>query len=409
LFQSSDRVTIAHRIHPLTHVKEDGSMARDAAARALPPGDDAWNEADVVNYGREVIAVEARALVELVDRIDRSFYQTVQEILQTRGNVIVTGIGKAGLIGQKLAATFASTGAPAHFLHPAEAFHGDLGRVKPGDVVLVLSQSGETPEVLQLVPSLRSMGVKLIAMTATDTSTLGRCASIVLPLGRLDEACSLGLAPSTSTTVMLALGDALALVVSRLRGFQAEDFARFHPGGALGLKLSAVDDHMRPLAECRVAPANQTVRQVVISSTRPGRRTGAIMLVDGANRLAGLFTDSDLARLIEHRNDAALDQPIHAVMAKSPTTVQSGDRMTVAIEILTERKFSELPVVDRQGRPVGMIDVTDVMGMLPDKSTDAPFPGYRTDFEPTIVRLFQGDEVADGEFCWPFDELPETD
>jgi arabinose-5-phosphate isomerase len=389
-------------------------MARDAAARIAPADGSAWSESDALRYGREVVGVEARALAALVDRIDRSFYDAVQLIFRGRGSLIVTGIGKAGLIGQKLAATFASTGARAHFLHPAEAFHGDLGRVHRDDVVLVLSQSGETAEVLQLLPALRSLGVKLIAMTASAESSLGRTSAIVLPLGRLDEACSLGLAPSTSTTVMLALGDALALVVSRLRGFRAEDFARFHPGGALGRKLSAVDDHMRPLDQCRLASVNQSVRQVVLNSTRPGRRSGAIMLVDESGRLAGLFTDSDLARLIERRNDAALDQPIQSVMAKSPTCVPSGARMTTAIDILTERKFSELPIVDRQGRPVGMIDVTDVVAMLPQRTRDSQqrthFDEPHEPFAPLGVRLYTGEnEMDEPEFDWPYSELPETD
>jgi arabinose-5-phosphate isomerase len=203
----------------------------------------------------------------------------------------------------------------------------------------------------------------------------------------------------------------LALVVSRLRGFKAEDFARFHPGGALGLKLSAVDDHMRTLAECRVARANQTIREVLVTSIKPGRRSGAIMLLDEAGRLTGLFTDSDLARLFEQRNNAALDAPINDVMAKAPTTVQMGDRMSVAIEILTERKFSELPVVDPQGRPVGMIDVTDVVGMLPEHAREywnRPFQG--ADFDQPTVRLFAAEDDGEStDFCWPFDELPETD
>jgi len=385
-------------------------MTRDAAARKrpivhAPPADEA------LVYGREVIAAEARALEALAERLAHSFSDAVELIRASRGCVIVTGIGKAGMIGQKLTATFASTGARAHFLHPAEAFHGDLGRLHGDDVVLVLSQSGETSEVLQLLPAFKQFGVKLIAVTSSAASTLGRAADVVLPLGRLDEACSLGLAPSTSTTAMLALGDALALVVSRLRGFRTEDFARFHPGGALGLKLSAVDDHMRSLAECRVARANQTVREVLVTSTRPGRRSGAIMLVDAAGRLAGLFTDSDLARLIERRSDALLDAPISQVMVQSPTTVQSGDRMTVALEILTERKFSELPVVDQQGRPVGMIDVTDVVSMLPEQAKEnwlRPFAGG--EFEAPKVRLFAGaDDAEGGEFCWPFAEMPETD
>jgi arabinose-5-phosphate isomerase len=384
-------------------------MPREAAAR-IAPSVAARDFEETLRYGREVIAAEARALDELVGRLDARFHDAIEVLLACRGSVIVTGIGKAGLIGQKLTATFASTGARAHFLHPAEAFHGDLGRLHADDVVLALSQSGETAEVLQLLPALRSLGVRLIAMTASAESTLGRAASIVLALGRFDEACSLGLAPSTSTAVMLALGDALALVVSRLRGFTAEDFARFHPGGALGLKLSAVDDHMRPLERCRLARANQTVREVVLSSTRPGRRSGAIMLVDDAGRLAGLFTDSDLARLIERRHDAALDQPIRNEMAGSPTTVLTGERMSAAIEILTSRKFSELPVVDRQGRPVGMIDVTDVVAMLPHSPADAHAQACDDPFEPTVFRLFDGEEASnEGDFVWPFAEMPETD
>ena len=385
-------------------------MMWEAAARMRPI--DATNDAEALAYGREVIRAEARALEGIAERLDQSFLDAVDLIDRCRGAVIVTGIGKAGLIGQKITATFASTGARAHFLHPAEAFHGDLGRVHADDVVLALSQSGESSEVVQLLPAFKRFGVKIIAVTANHASSLGRAAAIVLPLGKLEEACSLGLAPSTSTTAMLALGDALALAVSRQRGFRPEDFARFHPGGALGLKLSAVDDHMRPLAECRVARANQSIRDVLVSSTRPGRRRGAIMLLDAENRLAGLFTDSDLARLIERRSDDALDRPISEVMIHSPTTVCSGERMTAAIEILTARKFSELPVVDQQGRPVGMIDVTDVVGMLPDRTKEGAMhiQGYEEgDWDAPIVRLFPGDESEPQEFCWPFDELPETD
>jgi arabinose-5-phosphate isomerase len=386
-------------------------MAITAAARLALPAPTAPDRAEVLRHGREVLGVEGRAVLELVDRLDGSFYDAVEAIINTRGSVIVTGIGKAGLIGQKLTATFASTGARAHYLHPAEAFHGDLGRVHADDVVLALSQSGETSEVLQLLPALRSLGVKLIAMTASTENSLGRASAIVLPLGQLAEACSLGLAPSTSTTVMLALGDALALVVSRLRGFGPEDFARFHPGGALGRRLSVVDDHMRPLEQCRLADVNLTVRQVVLSATRPGRRTGAVMLLDEAGCLAGLFTDSDLVRVIEQREGAALDQPVRAVMAAAPATVPTGSRMTAAIEILTQRHFSELPVVDRQRRPVGMIDVTDVIGMLPHRGERAATPECDDEpFEPNVFRLFPDDEcTTEPEFVWPFAEMPETD
>ena len=383
-------------------------MAREAAMRLR--GAEVWHETDVLARAREVIGAEARAVNDLIDRVDHTFYEAVEIIRAGRGALIVTGMGKAGLIAQKLTATFASTGVRAHFLHPAEAFHGDLGRVHDDDVVLALSQSGETGEVLQLLPALRLLGVKLIAMTASADSTLGRAATVTLPLGRLEEACSLRLAPSTSTTVMLALGDALALVISKMKGFNAEDFARFHPGGSLGRKLSPVDEHMRPLAQCRVARDSQTVREVLVATTKSGRRPGAIMLVDKVAKLTGLFTDSDLARLIESRHDAALDLPMCEVMAKDPTTIGSGSRMAAAIEIMTERKFSELPVVDRRGRPVGMIDVTDVVGMLPEPTTETPWSAARREWDGPTLRVFSHDEAsAAGEFSWPHDELPETD
>jgi len=274
-------------------------------------------------------------------------------------------MGKAGLVGRKIMATLASTGTPSHCLHPAEAVHGDLGRIHAEDVVLVLSQSGQTEEVVRLLPPLAELGVPIIAITARADSTLGRAATVVIDLGPLEEACPLGLAPSSSTTAMLAVGDALALVTSRLRGFGREDFARLHPAGSLGQKLSRVENHMRPLAECRVASQEETVRQVLIHASVPGRRTGATMLVDGQGRLAGIFTDSDLARLFERRRDDDLDGPIRNVMTAKPLKTEVGSMMVDAVALMARRKISELPVVDGDGRPLGLIDVTDVVGMLP--------------------------------------------
>jgi arabinose-5-phosphate isomerase len=203
-------------------------------------------------------------------------------------------------------------------------------------------------------------------MTSRPDSTLGRAASVVLELGPVEEACSLGLAPSSSTTAMLALGDALALVTSRMRGFQREDFARFHPAGSLGRKLSKVEDHMRPLHLCRLAPAADTVRRVFVRLSVPGRRSGAIMLVGEKDKLSGVFTDSDLARLFERRGERDLDQPISKVMTRDPICVTVGSRMMDAVITMADRKISELPVVDADGRPAGMIDVTDVVGMFPE-------------------------------------------
>ena len=320
---------------------------------------------------REILRLEGKALWDLSNRLEKSFCQTVRLLFKCEGSVIVTGMGKAGIIGQKIAATLSSLGTRAHFLHPAEAFHGDLGRIHASDIVLMLTQSGETGEVVQLLPSLKEFDVPLVAVTASKTSTVGRAANIVIELGQLEEACSLGLAPSTSTTAMLAVGDAIALVLSKLRDFRPEDFARFHPGGALGRKLSRVDDVMRPLDECRTARDGQTVRQVIVACSKPGRRTGAIMLTDADGRLTGLFTDSDLARLFERRDEAALDRPIAEVMVASPTTVPSGTRVGDAVTLLATRKFSEMPVVDRHGRPMGLVDVTDVVGLKAEAAKEA--------------------------------------
>lgn len=321
--------------------------------------------------GRQVILTESRALAQVANRLDGGFCRAVELVFQCRGNVIVCGMGKAGLVGQKIMATLASTGTPSHSLHPAEAIHGDLGRVHRNDMMLILSQSGETEEIVRLLPSLVELNVPIVAITAQAISTLGRMATVTIELGKLEEACSLGLAPSTSTTAMLAVGDALALVVSQMRHFGREDFARFHPGGSLGHKLSKVEQHMRPLEQCRVASDEQTVRHVLVGASMPGRRTGATMLVDGQGQLSGIFTDSDLARLFEHHRDNELDGPIRQVMTKNPLRVEFGSMMTDAVVIMAGRKISELPVVDADGKPIGLIDITDVVALLPKEAETA--------------------------------------
>lgn len=317
-----------------------------------------------LRFGREVLRQEGQALLALADRLGESFCQAVSLLRGCPGHVIVTGMGKAGLVGQKIAATLASTGTGSHFLHPAEAVHGDLGRIQPEDLVLILSFSGETEEVTRLLPWLAEGGHAVIAITGNVGSTLGRAARVTLDLGPLREACGLGLAPSTSTTAMLALGDALALVASRTKGFRREDFARFHPGGSLGRKLARVEEVMRPLTQCRVAQQTHSVREVLVRVSRPGRRTGAVMLVDTSGQLTGIFTDSDLARMLEHNQESSLDAPIEQVMTRHPTTIGPGVLLARAIEVMAERKISELPVVDACQIPVGLIDITDVL--LPD-------------------------------------------
>lgn len=334
-------------------------MGTDAARSLRSP-------LEQIRFGREILLYESGILADLARRLDLSFSRAAELLFACRGCVIVSGMGKAGIIGRKISASLASLGTPSHFVHPAEAVHGDLGRIRPEDAALVLSAAGETGEVLRLVPILRSWGVPIIAMTCRAGSSLAKQADVTLCLGDIEEAGHLRLAPSATTTAMLALGDALALLLSKLRGFRAEDFARFHPGGSLGLRLSKVEDHMRPPAECRTAPEDATVREVVVATRRPGRRTGAVMLVDRSGRLTGLFTDSDLARILERKDETALDSPISNCMTKAPICVPAGTLMSQAVRILAERKISELPVVDAEHRPVGMIDITDIIGLFPD-------------------------------------------
>ncbi len=337
----------------------------DSAADTAPLTDIPLTDFEKLRHAREVILLESRALAQLADRLDHNFCTAVGYLCDCRGSVIVSGMGKAGLVGRKIMATLASTGTRAHWLHPAEAVHGDLGRVRGDDVVLMLSQSGETEEVVRLLPMLAEAKVPVVAITADSDSTLGRAATVVVALGRLEEAGTLGLVPSTSTTAMLALGDALALVTCQMRGFCREDFARFHPGGSLGQQLSRVDQLMRKLDCCRVAEQRKTVREVLVSVSLPGRRTGAIMLVDSRGELSGIFTDSDLARLFEQRRDPQLDIPISRVMTPGPLSVRLGTLVSEAVDTMARRKISELPVVDAAGRPAGLIDITDVVGLLP--------------------------------------------
>ena len=321
-------------------------------------------DGDILSHGRAVLRAEAESVAAAATALDAAFVRAVREIERCTGSVVVTGIGKAGLVARKISATLASTGTPSHFLHPAEAVHGDLGMLRADDVVLALSQSGETEEIVRLLPHLAARRVRIVALTGRPGSSLGRAAHVVVATGPVREACPLGLAPSTSTALLLALGDALALVTSRLRGFTAGDFAARHPGGALGRRLMLVEDAMRPLAACRIARPEETVR-AVFARPLPRRRTGAVMILDDTDGLAGIFTDSDLARLFERRADALLDGPIRDVMTTRPTTVAAGTRLEEAVTLLESRRLSELPVLDAVGRPCGLLDIVDLVGLAP--------------------------------------------
>jgi arabinose-5-phosphate isomerase len=327
-------------------------------------------ESDRLEYARQIIRSEAAALEVVAQRLDSSFLQAVDLFFHCRGRIAITGTGKSADVGQKIAGTLNSTGTRAYVLDATRAMHGDLGMVHADDVVLVLSYSGESEEIVRLLGPLRQLAGAIVALTGNPHSTLALRADVALVLGPLEEVCPLGLAPSTSTTAMITVGDALAFMLSRMRDFSREDFARYHPAGSLGRKLLKVEAIMRRGAELRLASCDDTVREVFARARRRGRRTGAVMLTDVAGRLCGLFTDSDLARLFEQRRDADLDRPIREVMTAQPITVAQGTRVADAVEVLRQRKISELPVVDALGQPIGLIDITDVIGFLPADEAD---------------------------------------
>ncbi|MBX9583092.1 MAG: KpsF/GutQ family sugar-phosphate isomerase [Gemmataceae bacterium] len=327
---------------------------------------------DRVAFARRVLRAEAAAVEAAAGRLDTSFDRLVDLLLGCRGRVAVAGVGKSADVGQKIVGTLNSTGTRAYTLDPTRAVHGDLGMVHPDDVALLLSHSGESDELVRLLGPLRRAASAVAAVTGNAQGTLARAADVAVVYGPVSEACPLALAPSSSTTVMLALGDAVAFTLLELRRFTADDFARFHPAGTLGRKLATVAEVMRTGDDLRIAQAAETVREVFARGRHPGRRTGAVMLVDAAGRLAGLFTDSDLARLIEARRDAALDEPVGRVMTKTPTVIGPAARVAEALDLIRDRKISELPVVDADGRPVGLLDITDLIGLAPAAADPRP-------------------------------------
>ncbi len=341
------------------------------ADAAPSPVAEPWQAADYLGYARQILRGEAAALELVARRLGDSFLQAVDLLLHGPGRVVITGTGKSADVGQKIAGTLNSTGTRAYVLDATRAVHGDLGMVHRDDVALVLSHSGESEEIVRLLGPLRLCARAVIGLTGNAHGSLAQRADVALVYGALDEVCPLGLAPSTSTTVMMALGDALAFTLSRLRDFTAEDFARYHPAGSLGRKLLKVDAVMRTGHELRLADQETPVREVFAQARRRGRRTGAVMLTDEGGQLRGLFTDSDLARLFEQRRDAALDRPIREVMTPQPLTVAQGSRVGDALEIFRRCKISELPVVDEVGRPVGLLDVTDLIAVAPDEQAEA--------------------------------------
>ena len=313
----------------------------------------------VARRAAEVLRAEADALHALAKAPPAGLAAAV-DLIAGRSGVVVTGMGKAGLVGGKIAATLASLGTPAQTLHPAEALHGDLGMVRDGAVVLALSHSGETGEIVRLLAPLARRDVPVVAVTAKAGSALGRAAAVVIETGRFREADAHDLAPTVSTTAMLALGDALAVLLSERAGFTPDRFAAFHPAGALGRRLVPVREVMRTGAELRVFPDTAGVRAVLGAG---GRRTGAVMLTGAGGELTGVFTDGDLARLLAGRGESRLDGPVGAVMTRDPVTIGPDESAERAAAVLADRKLSELPVVDAAGKPAGLVDVTDLIGL----------------------------------------------
>ncbi|MEM6730828.1 MAG: KpsF/GutQ family sugar-phosphate isomerase [Myxococcota bacterium] len=314
----------------------------------------------VLEEARRLLEVEGAALNALAHRVDASFIAAVRLMFECKGLVVVTGMGKSGLVAQKISATLASTGTPSLFLHAAEAVHGDLGRLSPRDVVLALSNSGESEETVRLVRPVRALGAPLIAMTGDHTSSLARHADVTLDMGELTEAGSLGLVPTVSTTAMMALGDALAVCLFECRGFGPEEYARFHPGGALGRKLMKVYEVMRRAEHNPLVDESTTLAKVLHVMTSTPGRPGAATVVDGDGRVAGFFTDGDLRRLLEKKN-FDVETSVATVMHRNPKSVSPEQLVVEAAALMREHKIDQLPVIDSDGRPVGFLDVQDLL------------------------------------------------
>ena len=317
-----------------------------------------------VTAGREVLCRAADCLAHLAKTLDDRFEHAVRVLLDLapHGRVVVSGVGKAGFIAQKLSATLASIGIPSFFLHPAEAVHGDLGRYTEGDIALMLSKSGETPEIVRVLPFIKRYGCPLIAMTAQHSSSLAQHADIVLDLGAIIEAGPLGLAPTTSTTAMLALGDALAMACLEHKGLTKERFASFHPGGNLGHQLRLVREIMRTGEMHCIVPETLLTKEVLRQMSSTKGRPGAASVVNQNGLLQGIFTDGDLRRCLDQR-PGFLEQPIGTLMTRAPKTIAPSQLVEEALHLLSHFKIDQLIVVDQAGAPLGMVDIQDIVAV----------------------------------------------
>ena len=316
-------------------------------------------QAKLLALGRAVIKNEAKSVSDLVARIDQNFAQACTYILNCKGRVVVLGMGKSGHIGNKIAATFASTGTPAFFVHPGEASHGDLGMIKDDDVVLALSNSGETDEIITLLPVIKRLAVPLLSLTGKRDSRLAQTASVNIDISVEKEACPLGLAPTSSTTAMLAMGDALAIALLEARGFSAEDFAIAHPGGMLGRRLLLrVHDLMHTGAELPAVYPDTRVSETLVVMTR--MRLGSAAIVDQENKITGIFTDGDLRRALDNGIDVHKTK-ISKVMTRDCRTIKQDCLAAEALAIMDDCRINALPVVDEDKQLIGLLNMHDLL------------------------------------------------
>lgn len=313
-----------------------------------------------LQWARTVLDTEARAIASLSSRLGGPFIEALALLDACKGRIVTTGIGKPGFIAQKLSATLASTGAPSLYLHPAEAAHGDLGRVAPGDVVVALSNSGTTEELLRLLVPLKRQKVKLVSLTSDPRSPLARGSDVVLDIGVIDEACPIGLVPTASSAALHAMSDALAMTLAWRRALTPERYATFHPGGKLGRSVLKVKEVMRAGAANPLVRDVASISQALVVMTNTPGRPGATNVIDKAGKLVGIFTDGDFRRLAE-QGHLDLGGSVASVMAKRPRTIAPDELVLSAAAMMRETKVDQLPVVDTHGRPVGLIDVQDLL------------------------------------------------
>jgi arabinose-5-phosphate isomerase len=312
-----------------------------------------------IQQGLRVLDIERQALGDIKQYVDENFHQACQLMYDCAGRIIIIGMGKSGHIGHKIAATLASTGSPAFFVHPGEASHGDLGMITANDVVMLISNSGETSEVLNIIPVLKRLGAKIIAMTGNTQSTMATLANVHVCIKVEQEACSLGLAPTASTTATLAMGDAMAVALLEARGFTADDFALSHPGGSLGKRLLlTLKDVMHSGVNTPIISISQTIKDALIEMSAKG--LGMTAIVDNNQQLAGLFTDGDLRRILEQRVDIH-STPIEVVMTKSCTTATADMLAAEALNIMEHKRINGLIVIDEHNQPIGALNMQDLL------------------------------------------------